>query len=457
MGVKTGRIIISGNDSRAGKSLLCLGLALALKRRGLTVSCLVTKPSIAEAQVYNRVTQRFARVLDPKMLNLHQLLLVLHQVSSGSNLVLIDGSGNFEPSSIDDFKLDTDSGVSIWSKTSVVLVIDVSKLQDDLIKVVQKALGGHELPAQLVLNHVGDKPFSEELSVKQADEILTRAGLPNSLGGIPDNYDLGEYVGSEAGFKPILLSHSFLVELERLIESSLDIDLLIKLAEQSNELPDTSYRFAPLGRRCRIGIAQDSCFGMCIQDNLDLLRFFGAELVPFSPLADTELPERLSGIYITGGNLVDYGPELSANRELLASIRNFAESGGVVYSEGSGTAYLCEDYVLKRDEVHGGAGVLPGIAEEREPNQSYYTQVSEGSILIGAGGELMKGISARDWKFVPNPGISCSTKIVFEDSEELAEGFQPLLNTFCTFGFLHFGSRPEVARQFVDVCEARVF
>ena len=44
-------------------------------------------------------------------------------------------------------------------------------------------------------------------------------------------------------------------------------------------------------KKLRIGLAKDEAFCFFYEDNLDLLRSMGAELVAFSPVHDGHLPE----------------------------------------------------------------------------------------------------------------------------------------------------------------------
>lgn len=84
--------------------------------------------------------------------------------------------------------------------------------------------------------------------------------------------------------------------------------------------------------------------------NLLLLEQAGAQVLPFSPLADSELPRGVAMVYLSGSSstllLQHEGRQLSgalaANRGMLASIAAFAEAGGLVLAEGAGLVYLSQ-------------------------------------------------------------------------------------------------------------------
>src|SRR5258708_3882948 len=93
-------------------------------------------------------------------------------------------------------------------------------------------------------------------------------------------------------------------------------------------------------RRCRIALARDAAFHFYYEDNLRRLESLGAELVPFSPIADAELPPDVGGVYLGGGYPELHAEALSANGSLRLLLRAFAGRGGPIYAQGGGAIDL---------------------------------------------------------------------------------------------------------------------
>ena len=99
-------------------------------------------------------------------------------------------------------------------------------------------------------------------------------------------------------------------KLSEILEKTLDIDGILKLAGKAPELSipefsdlirkDSAFGYRS-SEKVRIGVADDEAFCFFYADNLSLLEQMGAELVHFSPIHDTELPGDLDGLWRLSG------------------------------------------------------------------------------------------------------------------------------------------------------------
>jgi len=108
----------------------------------------------------------------------------------------------------------------------------------------------------------------------------------------------------------------------------------------------------------RLGVARDRAFCFYYPENLELLASFGAELVPFSPLKDRELPADLHGIYLGGGYPELYAEQLAANAGLKQALQEAAAGGLPIYAECGGYLYLGRE-IEYEGATYPMAGVLP--------------------------------------------------------------------------------------------------
>ena len=140
-------------------------------------------------------------------------------------------------------------------------------------------------------------------------------------------------------------------------EESIDLEKLMALAQTAEPLEYEPLDIAPLGK-VKIAVAQDKAFCFYYQDSLDLLAMLGAEIIPFSPLQDSALPE-CDGVFLGGGYPELYAKQLSENTALLTELREKLAAGLPCYAECGGFMYLMEGY---RDDgiVYPWTGAVKG-------------------------------------------------------------------------------------------------
>jgi cobyrinic acid a,c-diamide synthase len=450
---KTPRIIISGTASRVGKSLFTLGLAVALRKRKLSVSVVVLGPNLGQALLYYRVTRRYARILDCNLLNAGQLKFGLDQASVGADILLIDGNAGLFDFRHSSNSLQSDSNFAAWSNTPVLLVMDGANMEDSIGPLVRGFWScAEKFPfAGVVVNNTKSKEGKGRTSGEAFEQALLDDELDCYLGGFPalkDKVELPHQFMFEKGNSTTLPRRFFLDSAEG-VEEHVKIDAILAAADGAGPIGGNSQKDR-LSRRCRIAVADDSCFGFTFQDNLELLRYFGAELVCFSPLADSDLPERIGAIYLVGSFLQNYAADVSQNSSMKAAIRKFVSEGGLVFAEGNSAAYLCENFSLSDGGVFDGVGIIPAIADAGEGNLTYTNFKSVGETLLGLDGVSFKGVNPQEWQVIPSPGVQTMINAMNQGGTSVKDGFSPLPNVLAMFGLAHFGSNPEIAKGLVD-------
>ena len=199
----------------------------------------------------------------------------------------------------------------------------------------------------------------------------------------------------------------------------------------------------------RIGLASDDAFCFFYQDNLELLQEMGAELIPFSPLYDKQIPENLSGLLFYGGYPELYAEELSKNESMKTSIKKALNSGIPCIAECGGFMYL-QEYI--RDES-GTEFPMVGFLEGKSyPTGSLkrfgYVNLTGGRIF----GKETGGIPAHEFHYY--------------DSEVCGEAFlaeKPMSNrswkcmistdtVLAGYPHIHYYGNEKIPENFLEQC-----
>lgn len=451
------RVIVSSTNRISGASFIGIGLAAELRRRGLGVSCAVLGPNLGLALIYKRLVGRSVRCFDDRLLAPGQTLIAAYQLGVGSDFLLIDaGSAGLYDGYSAAVLRGSPAELAADIHTPVVLVVDPRGFGASLAALVR---GFRDFAVDVDLAGVVLSRHSEGLDGTASRDFfeatLQSASLPPLLGAVapfsaasplPEISCLQTENRSSLG-------RQFLIELGALVQQHVDIEAIQEKARQALGIRITDYEHRPQARRTRIAVADDSCFGVMFQDNLDWLRYYGAELVSFSPLADDSLPTKLGAIYIPGCYLEEYGTALAQNTSMKNAISDFVGSGGVLYSEGAGTAYISRTFKTTKGESFEGVGIIPGPAASLRAPWAYSDAVTVEESVLGRPGLIVKGIHTHEWKLSSEERMVRALRFSGTGSSGMHEGYSPEPQVVSTFAFLHFGSNPELAKNLVDAAE----
>ena len=121
---------------------------------------------------------------------------------------------------------------------------------------------------------------------------------------------------------------------------------------------DGSANSQPLSGRT-VAIARDAAFCFIYAANLDCLQELGAELVFFSPLADSALPE-CDAVWLPGGYPELHAGRLAANTPMRDSLAKHVKQHKPVWAECGGMMVLFDALVTVDGQIHAQWGLLPG-------------------------------------------------------------------------------------------------
>ena len=216
----------------------------------------------------------------------------------------------------------------------------------------------------------------------------------------------------------------------------------------------------------KIGVAYDRAFCFYYEDNFDLLRAEGVTIVKFSPLADSSIPDDLDALYLGGGYPELYAEELSRNRSMLDSVKEWSGSGMPVYAECGGFMYLTEGIYDFDNNFHQLAGVFPcrTVMKKGRAHLGYREVILQKDSIAGNRGTVIRGHEFHYSEIKGSGQLSAvsgqekieaqSVELVYsvkdgEGNNIGNEGYK-IKNTLGSYIHIHFGSNPAIAGNLIQ-------
>ncbi len=471
-------LMIAGTHSGCGKTTITLGILAALKKKGLKIQSFKAGPDFIDAGLHRIITHRPSRNLDIWMCGEDYVKTCFHKHSMDADISIIESvmglyDGDFNAANLAELL-----------NLPIVLVVDAYGMAESAGAVVK---GFAEYRKQ----NTDNPPFSKGgMGGFISGVIFNRVASENHyrrlkncvrdvevLGYLPRNLDfeiphrhLGLVVAEENPFSP--------EKIERLADTVLkciDTDLLLQKCHA--ELVSASYHIlkqvqgdnTQYSTPIKVAIACDKAFCFYYEDNLDFLREAGAELVTFSPISDSKIPDNVNAIYIGGGYPELHAEELSRNISMLESTHNWADSGNPIYAECGGLMYLSQGINDFNGNFLKMTGIFPfetqvplyppllkgGIGGLR-PHLGYREILLKDDCIIGKRGDSVRGHEFHYSEIKErrqNTEDKTQTRIYSvrnNTGQNIQDEGYKFKNTLASYIHIHFGSNPDIAGNLID-------
>lgn len=450
----TGRLVVAGTHSGAGKTTVASGLMAALTRAGHAVAPFKVGPDFIDPSYHRLATGRPGRNLDAYMSGPELIAPLALHGSAGADLAIVEGVMGLFDGASGSGELASTAHVAKLLRAPVVLVVDASAMARSVAAIVhgfttfdpELQLGG------VVLNRVASDWHEELLRA-----AIAPTGVP-VLGVLRRDVSLAvpeRHLGLVPAAEREAHARRTLDGLAETVRAGIDLEALVALANSAPPLEGEAWSPEPPAdagaalTEARIAVAGGPAFSFHYAENHELLAAAGAELVPFDPLADEELPPRCGALLLAGGFPEVFGAELSENWALRAEVAAFARRGRPIVAECGGLLYLST-------ELDGRAmcDVVPARAWMGEKlTLGYREATSAADHPAWPRGTIARGHEFHYSSVDPASGDVSPAWTLRARGRERAEGFV-LGGVHASYLHTHWAATPEVATRLVGAAAA---
>ena len=445
------RIVVAGTQSGVGKTTIVSGLLMELRKRGKKVQSYKVGPDYIDPGYHALASGRPCHNLDSWLMPQERLLSLFGSTSRGMDLAVVEGvMGLFDGGR---GGVASTAAIARLIGAPVVLVVNCRSAGESIAAVVlgfQQYDPGVKI-AGVILNQIGSDTHEQMVT-----EALQRIGV-RVLGVIRRTENL-KVQERHLGLVPVTenSADAVLEHIHAAIAGHIDIEALIDIAAQAGCVDLPRENSLPERRSARIGVAQDEAFSFYYPESLRVLEEMGAELVPFSPLRDTALPE-VDGLLLGGGFPEMFLDQLSGNLAMHQSIREAAKKRMPMIAECGGYMYLCRQVTSFEGRDYLMTGLIPEVCrmEKRLQTVGYVEATALADNVLCKAGESLRGhefhFSRMESADSPDEKQPAFLMTKNRTGAQYRAGFadQSLVASYL---HIHFAGNLPAARRFVACC-----
>ncbi|HEY7756708.1 MAG TPA: cobyrinate a,c-diamide synthase [Nitrososphaeraceae archaeon] len=407
-------LVIAGTTSGVGKTTISLAIMHAFKKKkGVLVQPFKIGPDFIDPSYHKIITGKESRTLDAWFMGRDGIFSTVENATKDVDIGIIEGvMGLFDGmSGRNDFA--STAYVAKILDAPIILVVDAAKAARSIAAMIFGYLNFDKKLRiiGIILNNVAG-PKHEKYLIEACRNSLK---VP-ILGIVKRDKDLKmdeRHLGLIPSDELEPSKRNKIVELANKVSEDIYYDKiisLIKLRKLKSKLNKQISGERRVPKLVKIAVALDNSFNFYYNENLDILRNFGADITYFSPISDTSIPEGISGIVLGGGFPEVMADKLNANQSMLKSIKKSGEQGIPIYGECGGLMYLTKSITGYKNSKK--IFRMVGLVDARTEMTGRLTLNYTNADLNSAFGNI-KNIRGHEFHYSKIEDLASDSKFVF--------------------------------------------